>query len=124
MRKSPFYEKALAGEEFGLYNGYVAFSDELPQSWQSSWNEEGDVLDNHVRPHGGITYDSIIKPGFEIIPLTAIPDPNEWSNGIRCIGFDTAHLGDNAKIWSFDNCKIETLEMLEEVERLIEKSHG
>ena len=123
MRKSPFYKKALAGEEYGLFNGYVAFSDKLPESWQSSWDDE-DTLDNYVNPHGGITFDRIIKPDMEMIPLTNIPDPNEWKDGIRCIGFDTAHVDDNAKRWDFNAVKSETLEMLDDVKRLIERLNG
>lgn len=122
LRKSPFYEKSLAGEEYGLYNGYVAFDAELPESYQTSWDDEQALLDDDVRPHGGITYDRIITPtSGEMIPLTAIPAPELWNDGIRCVGFDTAHLGDNGKIWNFETCKRETLGMMAEIQALIDE---
>jgi hypothetical protein len=119
MRKSPFYEKALAGEEFGLFNGYVAFSEKLPVSWQSSWDEEN-TIDDFIHPHGGITFDRTIGPDMEMIPLTEIPDPELWKDGIRCIGFDTAHIDDNAERWNFESVREETLNMLSQVKALID----
>lgn len=122
LRKSPFFEKSLQGEEYGMYNGYVAFDADLPESYQSSWGyDEQSRLDDVVRPHGGITFDRMITPTFgEIIPLTAIPDPELWKDGIRCVGFDTAHYGDNGKIWNFETCKREALDMMREIQSFID----
>ena len=120
LRKSPFFEKSLDGEEYGMYNGYVAFDAELPKSWQSDWEAE-DALDGYVHPHGGITFDRTIRPHMEMIPLTEIPAPELWENGIRCIGFDTAHIDDNKEKWNLETCREETLCMLEQVKALIEQ---
>lgn len=120
MRKSPFYDKAVAGEEYGMFNGYVAFDAKLPESWTNIW-DEGDepYLDSLVSVHGGITFDRTIKPDMEMIPLTEIPDPELWKDGIRCVGFDTAHIDDYASRWNFEGVREETLELLNQIKELI-----
>lgn len=120
LRKSPFYDRGLEGEEYGLFNGYVAFDAELPETF--SW--EGECLDCMVAVHGGLTFDRIIKPEMELIPVTEIPSPELWKEGIRCVGFDTAHIDDNAKIWNYQSVRDETLSLLEQIKRLIAERSG
>lgn len=112
----------MSGEEYGMYNGYVAFDAELPNSYTNCWDTEEEVLDDYVSVHGGITYDRVICPdGLEMIPLTEIPAPEKWSDGIRCVGFDTAHLGDSKEKWNFQTCREETLSLMNDIKALIEQ---
>lgn len=115
---SPWYKKGRNKGENGNYNGYVAFKEELPLSWQGSGNFDDESLDDLVHVHGGITLDrkSLWKE-TAIIPLTAIPeDIHEY----RVIGFDTCHFNDTAEYWTFERTKEETLNLKEQIERLIE----
>ena len=105
----------------GEYNGYVAFDQELPPSWQGNFSSHGDdTLDGMVKVHGGITFDSewdALKD-CPIIPLTAIPSPEELKK-FRCIGFDTLHYDDTRDKWPIENVKAETLELMHQIEKLI-----
>ena len=120
LMKSPFYKERGVNMQCGNYNGYVAFKEELPLSYQGEWNyntETEEHLDDIVDVHGGITYD--IK-GFgeatPIIPITEIP---EDFCSYRVIGFDCAHSGDTSEIWSFEATKKETLNLKKQIETLI-----
>ena len=122
LMKSPFYKEGLNLKQ-GNYNGYVAFKEELPLSYQGIFDQDIDVednydyLDNYISVHGGITLDhSNLWEGANIIPLTAIP---EDIHSYRVIGFDCAHLNDNSEIWSFENTRSETLRLKEQIEKLI-----
>ena len=103
----------------GEYNGYVAFDAELPLSSMSgaSW-EDTESLDNLLDIHGGITYDSDIDTTYPMIPLTAIPNPEELKK-FRCIGFDTLHYSDTRDKWPMERVKEETLNLMRQIEKLI-----
>jgi hypothetical protein len=118
--QTPLYDMIQAREfEGGLYNGYVGFSGTLPESYQSGGNGE---LDDLIDVHGGITFDSVcdmsVPWGSERIPITECP-----SEGIyRVVGFDTLHCDDDMFMWNFENTKIETLSLLEQIATLIAKN--
>lgn len=119
----PFHHKYKPSVpiEGGEYNGYVAFDEELPPSYQGSRSFEiKNPLDDKVSVHGGITYDRHIGDNFDlpIIPLTAIPDP-ETLKKFRVIGFDTLHYGDTKEEWTFEKTKAETLRLKEQIETLL-----
>ena len=114
---SPWYKAKRTKGENGNYNGYVAFKEELPLSIQGGGNWDKESLDDLINVHGGITLDreSLWKEAA-IIPLTAIPeDIHEY----RVIGFDTGHLDDTAEYWTFERTKKETLNLKEQIEKLI-----
>lgn len=123
LMRSPWYKEKRTKGENGNYNGYVAFEEELPLSYQAkgTWFGNDEVLDDLVNVHDGITFDrkSLWKEAA-IIPLTAIPeDIHEY----RVIGFDTAHFGDTAEYWTFERTKEETLNLKKQIEDLIAKRH-
>jgi hypothetical protein len=124
LRWNPFHHKLREkwGDDPSIgceYNGYVAFSEELPPTWQGSHSfDRDDVLDKIVDVHGGITYDSEMNTTYPMIPLTAIPDPEELKT-FRCIGFDTLHCGDTRDKWPIERVKAETLKLMHQIENLI-----
>lgn len=111
----------------GQFNGYVGITPDekpLPQSWMSGRSLDiENPLDEKIKVHGGITFDSIWDeerwfPKEEIIeyPLTEIP---ENVGGSRIIGFDTSH------IWSrpdmdYEWCKRECLCLRDQILELLE----
>lgn len=105
--------------EGGLYNGYVGFSGTLPESYQSGGNGE---LDDLINVHGGITFDSVCDMsrswGSERVPITECPSEGMY----RVVGFDTLHYNDDMYTWNFENTKIETLYLLEQIATLIAKN--
>ena len=105
----------------GEYNGYVAFDTKLPLSFQGGSNDVH-TLDDEINVHGGITFDDEMTclENAAIIPLTAIPSPNELKN-YRCIGFDTVHYGDTLEKWPIEAVKKETLNLKKQIEDLIVK---
>ena len=108
----------------GEYNGYVAFDNELPLSWQGGKDQDDETaLDNFVNVHGGITLDGSMESfmGDSIIPITALPDPDRLEK-FRVIGFDTLHYGDTEKEWSFDRTKEETLQLMKQIENLCKEA--
>ena len=124
LRWNPFYHKLREkwGDDpsvGGEYNGYVAFDAELPLSFMSgaSW-EDSKSLDCLIDVHGGITYDSEMDITYPMIPLTAIPSPEELKT-FRCIGFDTLHSGDTRDKWPLEKVKEETLSLMQQIEKLI-----
>lgn len=126
LRQTPVYDKVITNEYIGgLYNGYVAFDDKLPLSIQGSLKLDEDLLyddslDNLVNVHGGITFDTTIFPSkLNMLPITAIPDPETWADGIRCIGFDTLHYRDTKKEWDYDGVKDETIKLYKQILNLI-----
>lgn len=124
LRWNPFHHKLREkwGDDptiGGEYNGYVAFSEELPPSWQGSFSfDRDDVLDRIINVHGGITYDSKVDITYPMIPLTAMPSPEELKT-FRCIGFDTLHSGDTRDMWTLEKVKEETLSLMQQIEKLI-----
>ena len=108
----------------GEYNGYVAFDGKLPLSWQGGADyDEEETLDNMVSVHGGITFDhSAIGDLMDngIIPITSIPDPKSIEN-FRVIGFDTLHCDDTPERWPIEAVKEETIQLMEQIEKLLEK---
>ncbi len=122
MMKSPLFIKygeniKKIGLEGGHYNGYVWFSADLPDSWQSlaSFDRE-DVLDNMVDVHGGITFDSHFLEKTSIIPLTEIPvDFYKY----RTIGFDCVHAYDTEEEWTFEATRVETLNLYNQIKEII-----
>lgn len=124
LRWNPFHHRLMKkwGDDptiGGEFNGYVAFDTELPPSWQGRGSfESDDVLDRMVSVHGGITYDSEMDITYPMIPLTAMPDPEELKT-FRCIGFDTLHCDDTRDKWPIEMVKAETLELMHQIEKLI-----
>lgn len=123
LMRSPLYVKNRTTGFGGNYNGYVAFKEELPLTYQSAgtWFSNNGVLDDLIKIRSEITFDtkSLCKE-TAIIPLTAIPeDIHEY----RVIGFDTAHFGDTAEYWTFERTKEETLNLKKQIEDLIAKRH-
>lgn len=121
-RLNPNLDPLLDG---GEYNGYVAFDAKLPLSWQGGAPfEDKTVLDNMIDVHGGITLDRSMENWTHeaIIPLTAIPEPEQFKN-LRVIGFDTLHYDDTKDKWPFDAIKAETLKLKEQIEHLISKQN-
>ena len=125
LMMNPFHHKLYKGnyDGGGEYNGYVAFDGNLPLSYQGgkSWDDD-DALDNMVDVHGGITFDSPMSDLADcaIVPITSIPDP-ETLKKFRCIGFDTLHCGDTKEKWPEDAVKAETIRLMEQIEKLLEK---
>lgn len=126
LRWNPFHHKLREkwGDDpstGGEYNGYVAFDAELPPSSMSgaSW-EDDRSLAYLVDVHGGITYDSEMDTDYPMIPLTDLPTP-EILRTFRCIGFDTLHYGDTRDKWPMERVKEETLDLMHQIEKLIEK---
>lgn len=113
----PYYKQGRDKGENGNYNGYVAFKEELPLSLKGGGNLDDEILDDLVNVHCGITFDEkSLWEEVAIIPLTAIPeDIHEY----RVIGFDTCHLNDTAEYWTFERTKEETLNLKEQIEKLI-----
>lgn len=125
LKMNPFHHKFYKGDfnGGGEYNGYVAFDAELPASWQGGASYEDDnVLDHMVDVHGGITLDCSMAEMLDdqIIPLTAMPAPEELKN-YRCIGFDTLHCDDTRDKWPIEAVKAETLNLMKQVKDLIAK---
>lgn len=124
LRWNPFHHKIREkwGDDpsvGGEYNGYVAFDTELPPSNMSGADWEDDKsLDYLINVHGGITYDSDIDTTYPMIPLTAMPDPEELKT-FRCIGFDTLHACDTRDKWPLERVKEETLDLKKQIENLI-----
>lgn len=117
LRPNPWFKRGRTKGENGNYNGYVAFKEDLPLSWQGGATvKDLEILDDLVDVHGGITFDYKIRENDEIIPLTAIP---EDLHKYRVIGFDTAHHLDTAEEWTFEKTKKETLALKEQIEKLI-----
>lgn len=121
LMRSPWYTKNYTTKFGGNYNGYVAFKEELPLSYQGGGDCDEELLDDLVNVHGGITFDrKSLWEEAEIIPLTVIPeDIHEY----RVIGFDTAHCDDTAEYWTFERTKEETLNLKKQIEDLIAKRH-
>jgi hypothetical protein len=127
LMMNPFHHKFRAGfptkDMGGEFNGYVAFDGNLPLSYQGgkSWDDD-DALDNMVDVHGGITFDSPMSGLLDcaIVPITSIPD-TETLKKLRCIGFDTLHYGDTKAKWGIEAVKKETLRLMEQIEKLLEK---
>ena len=121
LRMNPFHHKFYAEDRGGEYNGYVAFSEELPLSSMSGadWDDDKS-LDCLVSVHGGITLDENwnFMENRSFIPLTSIPDPKDLEN-FRVIGFDTVHCGDTREKWPIERVKEETLSLKEQIEKLI-----
>ena len=121
LMHSPWYKAKRTKGENGNYNGYVAFKEKLPLSYQGGEDMNNECLDDLVNVHGGITFDrkSLWKEAA-IIPLTAIPeDIHEY----RVIGFDTGHYIDTAEYWTFERTKEETLNLKEQIEKLIKERY-
>ena len=127
LMMNPFHHKFRRGmpteDMGGEFNGYVAFDAELPGSWQGSASFDDDnVLDHMVNVHGGITLDCSMEYMIndQMIPLPAMPAPEELKK-YRCIGFDTLHCGDTKEKWPEDAVKAETIRLMEQIEKLLEK---
>lgn len=127
LKMNPFHHKLNPGAaqycEGGEYNGYVAFDKELPKSWQGGADfDDESALDNLVNVHGGITLDCPMADWLDepIIPLTSIPDRDTLKN-YRCIGFDTLHCDDTKERWPMEAVKQETLQLMSQIEKLLEK---
>ena len=124
LRWNPFHHKLRekwgdSPSVGGEYNGYVAFDAELPPSFMSGASQEDcESLDYLIYVHGGITYDSDMDTTYPMIPLTAIPNPEELKR-FRCIGFDTLHCDDTRDKWPVERVKAETLELMHQIENLI-----
>lgn len=125
LRMNPFHHRLNPNKpsyiEGGEYNGYVAFDDDLPPSWQGKADfSEENVLDHMVAVHGGITFDESMSEILDepIIPLTAIPEPEVLKN-FRAIGFDTVHHGDTLDKWPIDKVKEETLRLMKQIQNLV-----
>lgn len=117
--QNPFYNSIKEGKmDGGLYNGCVAFDcNLLPSYMETGYNYQGDVIDNYLKVHGGITIDTSMErfSNMPIIPLTALPSPEELYK-YRVIGFDTFHAGDTKEYWTIEKIKIETMSLFEQVE--------
>lgn len=131
LRETPCADRIRRGEyEGGLYNGYVAFpNDAIKWCWPEDdygWGYSFyEVVDMYFNVHGGITFASTsFNPyGCPMIPLTAIPDPEsmrDWT----IIGWDTLHLGDTKEMWTLEETKKETLDLMNQVIDLIEKQNN
>ena len=123
LMMNPFHHRLRpqAEDMGGEYNGYVAFSKELPLSSMSGASLNDDKsLDSLVSVHGGITFDKTWEEmkDASIIPLTSIPAPEELKN-YRVIGFDTLHYGDTREMWPIEKVKEETLNLMHQIEKLI-----
>ncbi len=123
LMMNPFHHAFHAENRGGEYNGYVAFSEELPISSMSGagW-DDNKSLDYLVSVHGGITLDENwnFMENRSFIPLTSIPDPKDLEN-FRVIGFDTVHYGDTREKWPIERVKEETLSLMQQIEKLIAK---
>ena len=124
LMMNPFHHKLYKGnyDGGGEYNGYVAFDEELPLSWQGGADfDDNNVLDHMVSVHGGITLDHSMSDWMDepIIPLTAIPEPEKMKN-FRVIGFDTLHYDDTKERWPLEAVKNETLDLMKQIEELLE----
>lgn len=117
LMMNPYHHKYDRG---GKYNGYVAFDKELPLSLLGGADfEDDDSLDYKVHVHGGITFDGQMSDMLDcpIIPLTSIPEPSALKN-LRVIGFDTLHCHDSKKYWTLERTKEETLDLMEQINKL------
>lgn len=123
LMMNPFHHRyqPQAEDMGGEYNGYVAFSEELPLSSMSGadWDDEKSI-DYLVSVHGGITLDENwdFMKNNPFIPLTSIPDPKDLEN-FRVIGFDTVHSCDTREKWPIERVKEETLNLKKQIEKLI-----
>lgn len=81
---------------------------------------DDETLDDLVRVHGGITYDSGIDVDSPLIPLTALPSPDVLKT-LRCIGFNTLHCDGTRDNWPIERVKEETLSLMQQIEELIKK---
>lgn len=130
LRETPCADRIRKGEyEGGLYNGYVAFpNDAIEWEWPEDDDDYGhsfyEVVDMYFHVHGGITLAShSFNPyGIPMIPLTAMPEPDSMV-GWTIIGFDTLHLGDTKEMWTLEETKRETLDLMSQVIELIEKQN-
>ncbi len=115
LRESGLFESIQSGMiDGGLYNGYVAFDNQLP------YND----LDQIISIHGGITFDdniNFLNRPLTIIPITRIPEFTESKCTYRVVGFDTQHFGDTKDTWTFEQTKAETLYLKKQIENLIMK---
>lgn len=81
---------------------------------------EDKYLDDEISIHGGITYNGKFNQGYEIIPLTAIPE--NWYDYF-CYGFDLNHHLDKESNIStnFEYAKKECLNLQKQIEELLDK---
>lgn len=122
--RTPLYEEIKRGDTAGgLYNGFVAFDGKLPLSMAGGASCYSTSLDSMIDVHGGITYDHnngsdlFLPEGYmvPIIPLTALPSPDELRN-LRIVGFNTLHPDDTADKWGFSAVREETLRLMRHIE--------
>ena len=121
LLRSPLFEmiskRMITG---GLYNGYVAFSGYLPDSYMKHMNGRGE-LDNLINIHGGITFDQVVdfSKGFSASGISVLNTEVPKEGTYRVIGFDTLHCDDTMEYWTIERTKSETLHLLEQVEKLL-----
>lgn len=127
LMMNPFHHRFHPNEDMGgEYNGYVGFNKDFNKDLPfSSINGEccyDESLDYLVSVHGGITFDRTWgeMKDASIIPLTSIPAPEELKD-YRVIGFDTLHYGDTRERWPIEKVKEETLNLMHQIEKLIER---
>ena len=122
LLRSPLFEMISEGiTTGGLYNGYVAFSGYLPDSYMKHVNGRGE-LDNLINIHGGITFDQVIdfsKDCWASDSISVLNTEVPKEGTYRVIGFDTLHCDDTMEYWTIERTKSETLYLLEQVEKLL-----